>query len=199
MTTRLGTLHFLPYASPSYLARFGRPRSMADLSRHRLLDYILYLIDKGSWMTRLPGIGAEGRTQFFTNSSAALCEAVRRGSGIALLPAYISIFEEGLVPLEIDLHFETPFWLCYQQEALTKQSIQIAIQFLKHIFNRRAMPWFADQYMSPLNFPRTTAEQVMASFSPLVQSSATPVDMDMPHDLGGPPTVALDDAPFIDG
>jgi len=168
---RLGTLHFLPYASPAYLARFGRPRTLADLSRHRLLDYILYLIDKGSWMTRLPGIGAESRTQFFTNSSAALCEAVRRGAGIALLPAYISIFEEGLVPLEIDLHFETPFWLCYQQETLSRQSSQVAIQFLKHIFNRRTMPWFGEQYIPPLNFPRTTPEQVMSSFVPQTQGA----------------------------
>jgi DNA-binding transcriptional LysR family regulator len=166
ITTRLGTLHFVPYASTSYLTRFGQPRTVADLSRHRLLDYVLYLIDKGSWMTRMTGSPGDGRTQYFTNSSAALCEAVRQGTGIALLPTYVSVFEHDLVPLDIGLHFDTPFWLCYQQEALAKGAAREAVHFLKHIFNRRTMPWFADQYAEIMTFPRTTAEQIMSTFAP---------------------------------
>jgi len=166
ITTRLGTLHFVPYASSGYLTRFGQPRSVADLSRHRLLDYVLYLIDKGSWMTRMTGTTSDGRTQYFTNSSAALCEAVRQGAGIALLPTYVSVFEHDLIPLDIGLHFETPFWLCYQKEVLAKGAAQDVIQFLKHIFNRRNMPWFAEQFVPTLNFPRTSADQIMSTFSP---------------------------------
>lgn len=166
IATRLGTLHFVPYASPGYLTRFGQPRSAADLGRHRLLDYVLYLIDKGSWMTRMTGATNGGRTQYFTNSSAALCEAVRQGAGIALLPTYVSVFEHDLVPLDIGLHFETPFWLCYQQDALTKGGARDVIQFLKHIFDRRTMPWFADQFVPTMNFPRTSADQIMSTFSP---------------------------------
>ena len=164
VTTRLGTFHFLPYASSGYLARFGQPRSVADLKRHRLLDYVLYLIDKGSWMTRLTASSADARTQYFTNSSAALGEAVRHGAGIALLPTYASVFEQDLVSLDIGLHFETPFWLCYQHETLAKPGVRDAVRFLEHIFNRRTMPWFADQFVPTMKFPRTTAEQIMATF-----------------------------------
>jgi len=165
VTVRLGTLHFLPYASPSYLAKHGYPESKAHLVQHRLLDYILYIIDKGTWMTRLPAALGEGRAQFFTNSSAALAESVRSGVGIALLPTYGSVFETGLVPLEVDMRFETPFWLCYRQEAIARRSVRIAAAFLKHIFNRRTMPWFGEHYVSPLNFPATTPAQIMAGFS----------------------------------
>jgi DNA-binding transcriptional LysR family regulator len=164
VTTRLGTLHFLPYASASYLARYGQPRSAADLKRHRLLDYMLYLIDKGSWMTRMATSSAQARTQYFTNSSAALGEAVRHGAGIALLPTYASVFEQDLVPLNIGLQFETPFWLSYQRDALAKPGVRDAVRFLEHIFDRRAMPWFADQFIPTMKFPRTTAEQIMSSF-----------------------------------
>jgi len=175
ITTRLGTLHFIPYGSQSYFSKHGRPESTADLARHRLLDYILYIIDKGTWMTRLPAALGAGRAQFFTNSSAALCEAVRGGAGIALLPTYGSVFEKGLEPLEVGLRFETPFWVCYRQEASARRSVRIAVAFLKHVFNRRTMPWFGEDYLSPRDFPAVAPAQIMAGFSTSCASlAATP-------------------------
>jgi molybdate transport repressor ModE-like protein len=172
IVTRLGTLHFIPYASAGYLARHGEPTTPAHLSRHRLLDYILYLIDKGTWMTRLPAVLGEGRAQLFTNSSAALCESVRNGVGIALLPTYISVFERGLVPLELDLRFETPFWLCYAPDAATKPGVRLAIDFLKHIYNRRTMPWFDESYAPPRSFVAPDPETLMSRFRVLPLASA---------------------------
>jgi molybdate transport repressor ModE-like protein len=162
IVARLGTLHFIAYASHGYLARYGMPTTLAELSRHRLLDYILYLIDKGSWMTRLPALIGEGRARLFTNSSASLVESVRNGAGIALLPSYLSVFERDLVPLDVDLRFETPFWLCYAPEAVAKPGVRLAIDFLKHIYNRRAMPWFGEAYLAPSTFVAPDPEQVMA-------------------------------------
>ena len=69
---RLGSLHFVPYASADYLREHGTPKDLAELAKHRLLDYVLYIVDKGTWMTRLPAIIGESRAQLFTNSSAAL-------------------------------------------------------------------------------------------------------------------------------
>jgi len=170
VTVRLGTLHFMPFASRSYIARHGRPHAAADLAYHHLLDQSLYLIDKGTWMTRLPTMAEQARAQLFTNSSPALAEAVRHGAGIALLPTYGLVFESGFEALEVGLHFATPFWLSYHKDALSKKSARIAIQFLKHIFNRKAMPWFADEYVAPDDFPRFTASEVMASFSAAAES-----------------------------
>lgn len=173
ITTRLGTLHFIPYGSPAYFAKHGKPKSTADLAQHRLLDYLLYIIDKGTWMTRLPAALGSGRAQFFTNSSAALCESVRAGAGIALLPTYGSLFESGLEPIEVGLRFETPFWICYKQELAARRSVRIAVEFLKHIFNRRTMPWFGEHYVSPRDFPKLKPAQVMAGFSTSAASVAT--------------------------
>jgi molybdate transport repressor ModE-like protein len=165
VSIRLGTLHFIPYASAGYLAEYGQPLSLADFSSHRLLDFTLYLVDKGTWVTRLPdGIGQD-RTQLFTSSSAVLAEAVRNGAGIALLPSYASLFEKGMVPIDVDLHLETPFWLCYRQDAATKPSIQIVARFLRHIFNRKTMPWFGDRYLAPSEFPKTTPDSIMRTYS----------------------------------
>lgn len=166
VATRLGTLHFVPYASPDYLSEAGTPNKAAELSQHRLLDYILYIIDKGTWMTRLPAVVGDSRAQLFTNSSAALCESVRNHAGIALLPTYVSVYEQGLVPLEVDLRFATPFWLCYTQEAILRPSVKVVVAFLKHIFDRRRMPWFADTYIPASTFQPMPPGELMAKFSP---------------------------------
>ena len=165
LNVRLGTLHFMPFASRGYIARYGRPRTREDLAHHRLLDHSFYLVDKGTWMTRLSTLSDEARAQLFTNSSAALAEAVRKGTGIALLPTYGLLFETGFEALDVGLHFSTPFWLCYHKEAVAKQSGRIAIQFLKHIFSRKTMPWFADEFVAPDDFPQLSPGDIMATFS----------------------------------
>jgi DNA-binding transcriptional LysR family regulator len=165
VAARLGTLHFVPYASPAYLKEYGTPRTLADLKDHRLLDFVLYLIDKGSWSTRLPDTIGEDRTMLYSNTSAMLCEAVRRGNGIALLPTYASLFERDLVALEeLGLNFPTQFWVCYPEAAIRKESTQIMLRLLKHIFSKR-MPWFADRYVPPSKFPETTVDGIMRAFS----------------------------------
>jgi DNA-binding transcriptional LysR family regulator len=165
LTTRLGTLHFLPYASASYLEKHGTPHSISDLAHHRLLDTVLYLIDKGSWRTRLPDNVGDGATQLFTNSSGALAEAVRQGAGIALLPTYGSLFQPGLIPLELNLHYETMFWLCYRKTAAERPAVRAAVGFFKHIFNVRTMPWFGDHYVAPKRFAAVTVEEIMETFT----------------------------------
>jgi DNA-binding transcriptional LysR family regulator len=165
LTTRLGTLHFLPYASAGYLEKHGTPYSISDLGHHRLLDTVLYLIDKGSWRTRLPDNVGDGATQLFTNSSGALAEAVRQGAGIALLPTYGSLFQQGLVPLELNLHYETMFWLCYRKTSAERAAVRAAVEFFKHIFNQRTMPWFSEHYVAPKRFAPVTVEDIMRTFT----------------------------------
>lgn len=172
IATRLGTLHFIPYASADYLREHGTPKDLAELAKHRLLDYVLYIIDKGTWMTRLPAVVGESRAQLFTNSSAALCESVRNHAGIALLPTYISVYEKGLVPLDVDLRFATPFWLCYPQEAIARPSVKIMVAFLKHIFDRRKMPWFSEHYAPVSAFPSLSLDEHMAAFTPRAERIA---------------------------
>jgi hypothetical protein len=67
------------------------------------------------------------------------------------------------VPIDVDLRYETPFWLCYQQEAAHKRAVRITIEFLKRIFDRRTMPWFAERFVFPTAFPPFRAEDAMAT------------------------------------
>jgi molybdate transport repressor ModE-like protein len=163
VATRLGTLHFIPYASVAYIAEYGRPALLTDFAKHRLLDCVLHLIDNGAWIKQLPELVAQDRTQLLTNSGAVLTEAVRKGAGIALLATYGSVFDADLVAIEAELHVEAPFWLCHNQDIRAKRPVQIAARFLRHIFDRK-MPWFADHYVAPARFPKVTPDGVMRNF-----------------------------------
>jgi DNA-binding transcriptional LysR family regulator len=146
---RIATLHFIPFASQEYLDRYGTPRSMEDLRDHRLLDLSLYLIDKGSWSAWWSNRSTPG-TSLLTNQSAPLAEAVRRGAGIALLPTYVTLVDDAFVPLDLGMRFQLPVFLSFQRDALMRWPVRATLDFLRTVvFDRRLMPWFAEQYESP--------------------------------------------------
>jgi DNA-binding transcriptional LysR family regulator len=167
MVTKLGMFHFMPFASPDYLARRGMPRSPKDLANHDLLDHAIYLIDKGTWQTRLPSDAGEARISLYTNSSTVLGECVRNGLGICWLPTYVPMVDSKFVPIDVGLHLSTPVFLCYHRDSEAKPGVRAVIHFLKHIFDRKRMPWLRDEFVPPSEFPPMTTQDIMASFKPL--------------------------------
>jgi molybdate transport repressor ModE-like protein len=167
MTVKLGMFHFMPYASPDYLARRGVPKTASDLARHDLLDHSFYLIDKGTWQTRLPDGANEAHISLYTNSSTVLGECVRNGLGICWLPTYASMVDSRFVPVDVGLRLSTPVFLCYHRDSEAKPGVRAVIHFLKHIFDRKKMPWLRDEFVPPSEFAATTTQDIMASFTPL--------------------------------
>jgi molybdate transport repressor ModE-like protein len=162
---RLGTFHFLPYTSPAYIRRYGCPKTPAEFAYHKLLDHTIYLIDKGTWRTRLPDMVDSPNVELFTSSSTVLLEAIRNGTGIAFLPTYVSALERDLVPIEVGMHYATPIYLCFNEEAAQSYGCRSIIHFLKHIFDKRKMPWLREEYVSPKDFPEVSVDQIMSTFS----------------------------------
>jgi molybdate transport repressor ModE-like protein len=162
---RLGTFHFIPYASPKYFEKHGCPKNAKEFAYHRLLDHAFYLIDKGTWKTRLPDMFENPKIDLFTNSSTVLVESIRNGLGIAFLPTYVSLFERDLAPIDVGMHYTTPIYLCFSAEAAERYGCRSIIHFLKHIFDKRTMPWLRDEYISPKDFSVATVDQIMSGFS----------------------------------
>ncbi len=162
---RIATLHFIPFASKSYLEKHGTPRSMEDLRDHRLLDLSLYLIDKGSWSAWWSNRSAPG-TSLLTNQSAPLAEAVKCGAGIALLPTYVALVDDAFVPLELGMRFHLPVFLSFQRDALARWPVRAALDFLRTVvFDRRLMPWFAEEYESPSRRWKELFNEILAQAS----------------------------------
>ncbi len=149
VSIRVATLHFIPFASRSYLARHKTPKSIEDLADHRMLEMTAYRIDKGPWSHWLKGAPMQ-TAPLLVNQSAPLAEAVRQGVGIALLPTYVTVTDDNFVPLDVGLHLPSPVYMSFQREVAKKWSVRAVIDFLRDtVFQRKSMPWFAEEF----NFP----------------------------------------------
>ncbi len=149
MSVRLGTLHFMPFASRSYVERFGAPKTMKELADHRLLGHTGYLIDKGAWASWMNEAPAQ-LTSLLTNQSGPLAACVKRGVGISLLPTYIAATDPDLVPLDLGSHFPLAIFMSFQRASAKKWPVRATIDFLKDaVFYKKAMPWFADEFEAP--------------------------------------------------
>jgi len=87
---KLGETTLIIVAAPSYLERFGEPRSIADLERHNCLGFgherataTWRFLENGETVTVLPS----GRVQ--ASDGEALCHLARAGVGIARLAHFI--------------------------------------------------------------------------------------------------------------
>ncbi len=113
---KLFTVHFHLFAAPSYIQRFGSPKSIDELDGHRIITFgehaPAYLRDM-NWLETagLPS-GQQRRCVLRINNVVAIRRAVERGIGIAILPDYINEEGSGLVQLlpEADVpSFDTYF------------------------------------------------------------------------------------------
>lgn len=93
---RLGTSRRSLYASKAYLKHHGRPKSIEDLHRHRLL-YYTRISDRPQWP--LTTVDGQRKPFYFepafkTDGSDLMREAVLAGMGIALLPTWMMLEPE---------------------------------------------------------------------------------------------------------
>ncbi len=144
---RLGSLHFMLFATRGYLAAHGHPMRVEDLANHRIIDLTLDLTEKG---TMASWAGISGTNALFTNSNAVLGETVLLGGGIALLPTYASVVDPQLVPLLPSMHLSAPLFMCFDRETGAKPAVRATIDYLKdYAFDKRRMPWFFEEFMPP--------------------------------------------------
>jgi DNA-binding transcriptional LysR family regulator len=95
-TLKIGVSRRSLYASQEYLKKFGTPKSIEDLRKHRLL-YYTRISDRPIWP--LHTIAGEPRPfefepYFQSDGSDLMREMVVRGMGIALMPTWMMIDEE---------------------------------------------------------------------------------------------------------
>ncbi len=146
---RLGTLHLVLFASEEYLANHGTPNSTADLHRHRMLDHTQSLTSKGRWTSFSESQDAI-RTAVFTNSSAVLVEAIRRGIGMALLPTYAGAIEPTFRPVLASHKLTTGIFANYHRDIGHQPAVKAVLAFLKQVaFDKRLMPWFREEFEEP--------------------------------------------------
>jgi len=100
---RLFTVHFHLYASPAYVNKHGKPSSIGELKKHRIVTFGEPVPPHLSELNWLETVGDfEGGKRIATlqiNDILSIKRAVKRGAGIAMLPDYMVEKESGLVQL----------------------------------------------------------------------------------------------------
>jgi len=100
---RLFTVHYHVFAAPSYIAKHGEPRSIADLDSHRIVTFGIPVppgIRDVNWLEiagRDPDEPREAALKI--NNIQSIKKAVENGAGVAILPDYMIETDSKLVRL----------------------------------------------------------------------------------------------------
>lgn len=146
---RLATTHFMLFAARSYLAKRGAPKTLDEMTRHRIVEQIAPGVNS-QIMDFLVGTGHDvAFAPLRMNSGMALLAAVERGEGIALMPTYVTSLGRGLVPLALPVQLRFDIFLTYAADLRSTQPIVETVQWLREIFTPVGQPWFAEHFIHP--------------------------------------------------
>jgi DNA-binding transcriptional LysR family regulator len=139
----IAPLEWIACASPTYLAREGRPAVPAELSNHACLVHVNVLPSDHVWRFEGPkgtqSIKVVGA--FMSNSALALRKAALADQGIALVPRY-AVAEElasGELVSVLPRYRTTarPLLAVYPRTPVVPQKVRMFIDFLKDWFGAR--------------------------------------------------------------
>ena len=98
---KLFTVHNYFYASTDYVAEHGMPKSVEDLDNHRIISFgepVPSYLGDINFLERLGRADSNPRRAVLkVNAVYGMMQAARAGIGIAMLPAYVTEKEDGLV------------------------------------------------------------------------------------------------------
>ena len=138
---KLFTVHHHVYASPEYVKKYGMPKSVDDLDKHKILIFgeTEEFLSGLNWLAtvgREPG--NPRKVALRVNNAYGLRRAVHAGAGIAILQDYIVPSDSNLV--QVDLPLEAPQFECYFVYAEEMKDTKRVTAFRDFIVNK-AREW----------------------------------------------------------
>lgn len=149
MAAKVGRMHATLFASPEYLATFGRPKSVQDIMNHKIVEQIAPQVRHEEYDRLFGEKKREGFVAIVTNTSTAHYTAVTHGAGIGMLPTYLWALNGGVE--HIDVGYQVPYdiYLVFPRISRRIKRISLTVDWLREIFDPSAYPWFRDEYIPP--------------------------------------------------
>ena len=161
---RLGYLHLVPFASSSYLEQFGRPKSVADMVNHRVVEQQTDQL-RGYELDKIFGPKiAERMVRMKTNFSSAHYWAVAKGAGIGLMPNYARAIGGDVEHIDLGFDFRVEIWLATHPEVAKSARHRTFIDFLTESFDDRKYPWFGADTMAPAEIEKQFSREDLRSY-----------------------------------
>tara|TARA_R110002072_G_scaffold237600_2_gene394974 strand:+ start:18752 stop:19660 length:909 start_codon:yes stop_codon:yes gene_type:complete len=131
LARKMTDYHLLFYAAPSYLERYGAPKGLNDLRRHRIIGYIDEMLYAPE-LRYTKDIGSDLPVVFSSTSVIAQREAILSGTGIGILPRFLAHGNPKLLPILSDHCLLTrTIWLLSHQSTEALARVRVVSQFLQ--------------------------------------------------------------------
>jgi DNA-binding transcriptional LysR family regulator len=161
---RIGRLHVMPFAAKEYLDRYGVPKSIPDLLRHRIVLQIAdQLTSQAEYDALFPGVPQPGFVAVRTNAGSAHYWTIAKGAGIGMLPSYAYAIGAQVVPLDIGLYRPVDIWLAYHPDAGRIPRVRRMLDWIIASFDPKRFPWFADEFIHPRDLPEKIEGEAMVN------------------------------------
>tara|TARA_R110002020_G_scaffold474702_1_gene706792 strand:+ start:2002 stop:3000 length:999 start_codon:yes stop_codon:yes gene_type:complete len=161
---RLGYLHLKPFASLSYLEKFGRPKNVADMINHRVVEQQTDQL-RGYELDKIFGPKiADRMVRMKTNFSSAHYWAIAKGAGIGLMPSYARAIGGDVEHIDLGFDFRVDIWLATHPEIAKSARHRGFIDFLTDSFDERKYPWFGPDSLSPEDIEQQFSRKDLKSY-----------------------------------
>ena len=155
---KLGTLHYIGFASQDYLdAQETLPSSLFEYYQYRCILHESYVRQVERWAPKAGELKKMIDFAFVTNSASAMIELCRRGGGIALLPTYHKEVFPDLMALDMSEVAPIQFWIAYTDQTRRTPLGNLMIEWIKSLFAKDASPWFTDDFLHPKELSELSA------------------------------------------
>lgn len=130
---RLMSVHMRLYASPSYLAEHGEPKTIEDMRDHRLICQNPRSAQVGAGLNLVQRLMTLDLPSMLTvNNYFGVLQAVIHNLGIGILPDYVTRDFEGVVRVLDDIEsVEVPVYLAYPEELRQSKRIEAFKEFVQ--------------------------------------------------------------------
>lgn len=149
ISQRLGTMHYMCFASQAYINEHGHPQSIFEFQNHKLLMHTSYVHQVEAWSKNIKQLKDFIDYSVITNSGTALLTLASNAGGIAILPSFIAEVEPDLVPLHLPALAPIQFWLTYTERVRRNPAGMATIEWLLSIFNEQKHKWFQSDFVHP--------------------------------------------------
>jgi len=151
---KLGRLHVWPYASKSYIQKYGMPTEISDFVKHRFVVQVANQLDETIFLNLLGVPSLNDVNCYRAMTSTAHYTMVLSGLGIGGIPTYLASRTPELVPLPIEVHHQLEVYLTYHENIGKIARVRRTIDWLKASFDASKYPWFADDLIHPEEISR---------------------------------------------
>jgi DNA-binding transcriptional LysR family regulator len=139
---RLGSMHFRPLASKTYVARLGLP-SKDNLRDHIFLQSYLYQSNPDVW-GGWNDLVAKGRVSHYCDDTFVYGIMAKLDLGVALLQTYLAVHREA-IQLDLGILISMPLYGIALRERLRSRPVRIGFEWLCEIFGEKN-EWFPREF-----------------------------------------------------